>query len=117
SQVATPGKNAMDQTSAGPTIIRNTARALRSIIDTAPLTAAAAINAPSGDIASATMGAGPIRTSPVSLVPLLRKRTFPSALPAAISPSAATATAFKGDASVMISGEPSGNGQIRSVRS
>src|SRR5437762_10559448 len=113
SNVALSGKNATDQTGGpGPTRVRTTLRALRSIIDTAPPIQAAAISAVSGDIASATIGVGPAWTSPVCLAAAVRKRTHPSAPPVAISPSAATATALSGDGSVITSGEPTGNGQI-----
>ena len=87
------------------------------MIATEPRMPAAATSAPSGDSATLMIGVWPLSSSP-RCSPAARGRTrVPSAPPATISPSRATATELSGVGSVTMVGAPPSSGQMRSVRS
>ena len=78
----------------------------------------AATSLPSGEMQVDMIGVGCASTSPIGTPDESRKCTRPSAPPATISPSGATASALSGVENEMICGEPSGAaGQIRTVAS
>ena len=87
------------------------------MIATEPRMPAAAISAPSPDTASVTIGVWPLSISPRGSPAGEKKNTRPSAPPATISPSRATATALSGVGRVTTVGAPPSSGQMRKVRS
>ena len=87
------------------------------MIATEPRMPAAAASAPSADSATPMIGTWPLSSSPRTSPVGATKNTRPSAPPATISPSRATATELSGVGSVIVVSGPPSSGQMRSVRS
>ena len=112
-----PGRKPSDHTGRpGPTSVNAVVAEARSTIATAPPMVAAAMRPPSGESASAMIGVGPISTSARGLPSAVRMRSPPSAPPATISPSGATATALSGAAGRRPSDRPRRTGRCAAWR-